>query len=264
MTDEKKFVPLTDEEKKIYEWQGWVPDFGEEGQTKLKNSSVLVSRCGGLGSVVAYELAAAGIGKLVIAHGGNVKHSDLNRQLLMTYDWLGKPRVESAKRRLLELNPRMEVVILAENVNEENAEELVSQVDLVVDCAPLFEERFAMNRQAVLQKRPLVDCAMYELEAQITTILPGETPCLACLYPEKPSVWKREFPVFGAVSGVVACLGAMEAIKVLCQLGKPLFGQMLTYDLRDMSFHKRLIEKNPQCKICGSLSRSKNNGLHCQ
>ena len=91
---------LTDEQKAIYEWQIWEPDFGEAGQEKLSNSTALVSRCGGLGSPLAYSLAAAGIGKLVIAHAGNVKHSDLNRQILMTYDWLGKPRVESIARRL--------------------------------------------------------------------------------------------------------------------------------------------------------------------
>ena len=105
--------PLNDEERAIYEWQMWVPDFGERGQERLKGAAVLVSRCGGLGSVVAMQLAAAGVGKLVIAHAGNVKPSDLNRQLLMTYDWLGKPRVESAARRLNELNPRLEVVPLA-------------------------------------------------------------------------------------------------------------------------------------------------------
>ena len=116
--------PLTDEERAVYEWQIWVPEFGEAGQETLKGASVLISRCGGLGSVVAYELAAAGVGRLVIAHGGNVKPSDLNRQLLMTHDWLGKPRVESARRRLLELNPRMEIVAIPENVNETNAEEL--------------------------------------------------------------------------------------------------------------------------------------------
>ena len=98
---------LTQEELAIYEWQLDVPDHGIEGQERLKNSTVLVSRCGGLGSVVAYELAAAGVGTLIFAHGGNVKHSDLNRQLLMTQDWLGKPRIESAERRLKELNPRL-------------------------------------------------------------------------------------------------------------------------------------------------------------
>src|SRR5690606_30818014 len=146
-----KRVPLNDEERAVYEWQMWVPGFGEAGQEVLKGSSVLVSRCGGLGGVVAYELAAAGVGQLVIAHAGNVKPSDLNRQLLMTHDWLGKPRVESAARRLRELNPRLEVVAVNENVSADNVARLVDQVDLVVDCAPLFGERFAMNAEAVRQ-----------------------------------------------------------------------------------------------------------------
>lgn len=242
--------PLTDEERATYEWQIWVPEFGEAGQEKLKGSSVLVSRCGGLGSVVAYELAAAGIGKLVIAHAGNVKPSDLNRQLLMTHDWLGKPRAESAERRLKELNPRLEIVAVDENVSEENAAGLVEQVDLIVDCAPLFTERFAMNRQAVKQGKPIVECAMYDLEAQLTSIVPGETPCLACLHPADPPAWKREFPVFGAVSGTIGCLGAMEAIKLLGGFGEPLTGRMLTCDLRDMTFRVRSISRNAECAVC--------------
>ena len=165
--------PLTDEERAVYEWQIWVPGFGETGQQKLRDASVLVSRVGGLGSVVAYELAAAGIGRLVLAHAGNIKPSDLNRQLLMTHAGLGTSRVESAQRRLKELNPRLEILSVAENLSEANAERLVGEVDLVVDCAPLFPERFAMNRQCIEQKKPLVDCAMYDLEGQVTTILPG-------------------------------------------------------------------------------------------
>ncbi|HUG19858.1 MAG TPA: HesA/MoeB/ThiF family protein, partial [Planctomycetaceae bacterium] len=208
-------LSLTDEERAIYEWQIWVDDFGEAGQEKLKGASVLVSRVGGLGSVVAYELAAAGIGKLVLAHAGNIKPSDLNRQLLMTHAGLGTPRVESAARRLKELNPRLEVIAVNENMNEGNAAKLVEQVDLIVDCAPMFEERLTMNREAVRQHKPLVECAMYDLEASLTTVIPGQTPCVACLCPEPPPVWKREFPVFGAVSGTVGCLAAMEAIKVL-------------------------------------------------
>ena len=242
---------LTPEEKATYEWQIWVPEFGEAGQEKLKDASILVSRCGGLGSVVAYELAAAGVGKLVLAHGGNVKHSDLNRQLLMTHDWLGKPRVESAKRRLLELNPRLEIVAVDSNVNEDNAADLVEQCDVIVDCAPLFEERFAMNRQAVLQKKPLVECAMYDLEAHIYSVIPGETACVACLFPEKPPAWKREFPVFGAVSGMVACLGAMEAIKLIAGFGEPLADRMIIADLRAMKFREMQIKRRPGCTICG-------------
>lgn len=125
--------PLTAEEHSIYEWQMWVPDFGAAGQQKLKNASVMISRVGGVGSVVAYELAAAGVGKLVLAHAGNVKPSDLNRQLLMTHDWIGKPRIESIRRRLLELNPRLEIVAVGENVSPENAASLVAQCDVVVD-----------------------------------------------------------------------------------------------------------------------------------
>ncbi len=245
--------PLTDEEHAVYEWQIWTPGFGEAGQEKLKGASVLVSRVGGLGSVVAYELAAAGIGKLVLAHAGNVKPSDLNRQLLMTHDWLGRPRVESALRRLKDLNPRLDIVPIPENISEENAESIVSQADVIVDCAPLFEERFAMNRQALQQNKPLIECAMYELEGQITTIVPGKTPCLRCLHPEPPSAWKREFPVFGAVSGTVGCLGAMEAIKVISGLGEPLAGRMITYDLRDMTFRRRNLLRNPDCPDCGAI-----------
>ena len=243
-------LSLSPEERAVYEWQMWTPDFGEAGQEKLKGSSVLVTRVGGLGSVVAYELAAAGIGKLVLAHAGNVKPSDLNRQLLMTHNWLGKPRVESARRRLLELNPRLEIVAVPENASEANAQSLVKQVDLIVDCAPLFEERFALNREAVRQQRPLIECAMYELEATLTTIIPGESPCLACLHPEPPPVWKREFPVFGAVSGTVGCLAAMEAIKLLAGFGEPLLGRMLSCDLRTMAFRIHTLERRSECDVC--------------
>ncbi len=241
---------LSNKEKAVYAWQFTVPGFGEEGQKKLKESSVLVSRVGGLGSVVAYELAAAGVGKLVLAHAGNVKESDLNRQLLMTDDWLGKPRVESARKRLLELNPRLDIEIISENINEHNAADIISKSDLIVDCAPLFQERFLMNKEAVNQNKPLVDCAMYELEAQIMTIIPGESACLSCLYPDWPEVWKREFPVFGAVSGTVACLGAMEAIKIISDLGEPLSGTLLTMDLRDMSFLRTNIKPLKHCPVC--------------
>jgi molybdopterin/thiamine biosynthesis adenylyltransferase len=244
---------LTDEERAVYEWQMWVEDFGVAGQERLKGASVLISRVGGLGSVVAYELAAAGIGKLVLAHAGNVKPSDLNRQLLMTHAGLGKSRVESAERRLKELNPRLEVVAVNENVDKENAKQLVEQVDLVVDCAPMFEERLAMNHEAVGQIKPLVECAMYDLEATITTVLPGRTPCLVCLCPEPPKLWRREFPVFGAVSGTVGCIAAMEAIKVVAGFGSTLGGKLLAFDLRQMTFSKRQILRRPDCAVCGHL-----------
>ncbi len=244
---------LTDEERATYEWQMWVPDFGEAGQLKLKNASVMISRVGGVGGLVAYQLAAAGVGKLVLAHAGNVRESDLNRQLLMTHDWIGKPRIESIQRRLLELNPRLQCVAVNANVSKENAADLVAECDLIVDCAPLFAERFAMNEQAVLQRKPIVECAMFELEAQLTTMIPGQTACLRCLYPTEPPTWKREFPVFGAVSGSVACMAAMEAIKLIAGIGKPLLNRWLRYDLREMQFRTLQLKRRSDCDVCSSL-----------
>jgi molybdopterin/thiamine biosynthesis adenylyltransferase len=242
---------LTDEERATYQWQMWIPEIGSRGQQKLKAATVLVSRVGGVGSVVAYELAAAGVGKLVLAHAGNVKPSDLNRQLLMTHDSIGRPRIESIRRRLLELNPRLQIVTVAENVNDQNAAELVRQADLIVDCAPLFPERFAMNRQAVQQNKPLIECAMYEMEAQIMTVLPGKSACLRCVFPAPPPHWKRQFPVLGAVSGTVACLGAVEAVKLITGLGQPLSGRMVRMDLRNMTFQTMNLARRANCPVCG-------------
>ncbi len=244
---------LTDEEKATYEWQMWTRGYGEEGQRKIKGARALVSRTGGLGGPLAQQLAAAGFGKVVVAHGGDLKHSDLNRQVLMTHDWLGKPRAESAKRRLLDLNPRLDVEAVCDNITEDNVVELVSKVDIVFDCAPLFNERFLMNRECVRQGKPLIECAMYSLEGQITTIVPGETPCLACIYPEDPPAWKRQFPVFGAVSGLAACIGAMEGIKLLSGMGASLKGKMLYYDTGSMNFHTFEVKRRPDCPVCGHL-----------
>jgi molybdopterin/thiamine biosynthesis adenylyltransferase len=247
--------PLSDAERARYEWQLWVPGFGEEGQKRLRATSVLVSRVGGVGGVVASNLAAAGVGRLVLAHAGDVRADDLNRQLLMTTDWVGRPRVECAARRLQELNPLVAVQTVAENIREDNVGRLVAGVDLVVGCAPLFGERLLLNREAVRQGKPLVDCAMYDMEAQVTTVVPGRTPCLACLYPAEPPGWQRRFPVFGAVSGVAGSLGAVEAIKVLAGLGEPLLGRLLLCDLRDMSFRLTRIKRRPGCAVCGSAGR---------
>lgn len=245
--------PLTEEEKAIYDWQISVREFGETGQERLKNSTALISRVGGLGGPLAQELTAAGIGKLILAHAGDVKHSDLNRQVLMTYDGLGKSRIDSAKRRLLELNPRMEIEAVPENICEDNVAHLVAQADIVFDCAPLFEERFLMNRECVKQGKPLVDAAMFDLEYQVTSIIPGETPCLQCIYPEIPPAWKRKFPVFGAVSGTAACIAAMEGIKILSGMGPSLNGKMLYGDLRAMTMRKVPISRRVDCPICALI-----------
>jgi len=241
---------LTDDEKLVYQWQMWTPGFGEEGQRRLKNSTVLISRCGGLGSVVAYELAAAGVGRLIIAHAGNVKHSDLNRQLLMTHNWIGKPRIQSVTKRLLDLNPRLEIVPIAENLNDELAHKWVPEADVCVGAAPLFQERLALSDACVKFGKPLVNCAIYDTSATIATFAAAGKPCLRCVTPEIPKFWKREFPVFGATSGTVACMGAMETIKLLAGFGQTLESRMLNFDLRTMQFHQASLKNVPPCRLC--------------
>lgn len=246
--------PLSEPERQRYEWQLWVPGWGEAGQMKLKAATVLISRVGGVGGQAAYQLAAAGVGRLVLAHAGVVRLSDLNRQLLMTHDWLGRPRVECAARRLRELNPQVEIVAVPENITAANAAALVGQADVVVDAAPLFEERFLLNREAVRQRKPMVECAMYDLTAQVMTILPGETACLACVCPDKPPYWKRQFPVAGAVAGIAGCLGAMEVCKLLTGAGEPLKNRLAVCDLRTMNFKTVRVRRAPQCAVCGNLA----------
>ena len=146
----------------------------------------------------------------------------------MTTDWLGKPRAESATRRLKELNPHVEVEAVPSNLDDNLADELVQRSDIVVDAAPLFQERFALNAASVRHGKPLVECAMYDLDAQLTTMIPGRSPCLKCLYPEDPPHWKREFPVFGAVEHHMlkemchACLSFFQLVpraSVDCDVG---------------------------------------------
>lgn len=242
---------LTEEERSVYEWQMWVPGVGEEGQRKLKAASVFVSRVGGLGGVVALELAAAGVGRLVLAHAGCLKPADLNRQLLQTHEHIGLPRMESIVRRLRELNPRCEVIGIAENVNDENAERLVGEADVIMSAAPMFQERLALNAAAFRARKPMVECAMHTLEATVTTFVPGHTGCLACYVPEVPPTWKRQFPVFGAVSGTAACIGAMEVIKLITGVGEPLAGTLLSMDLGSMRFRHVRLPKRPGCPVCG-------------
>lgn len=241
---------LTPEERERYQWQMWTPGFGEDGQLKLKHATVLISRCGGIGGTVALQLAAAGVGHLILAHGGELRLNDLNRQLLMTTDHIGKPRIDSAVRRLYDLNPNVKITAVDQNISEANVSDLVGKSDLVVSAAPLFEERLLMNREAVRQGRPVIQCAMYDLQATVMTTLPGQTACLACLTPEPPGWWKREFPVFGAVSGTAACIAAMGAIKLLTGLGAAPSGAICAIDFATMHMRSVATSRNPDCPVC--------------
>lgn len=249
-----EFPELTPEERATYEWQMWLPGFGEAAQRRLKGASVLVSRVGGVGGLVALQLAAAGVGRLVLAHAGNLRADDLNRQLLQTHAQIGRPRMESIVRRLHELNPRLELVGVEENICAGNAGRLLAQADLAVDAAPLFEERYALNQASVTLRKPMVECAMFAMEATLTVFRPGATGCLACLHPEAPPHWERAFPVLGAVSGTVACLAAVEAVKLITGLGTPLLGTLLTMDLGTMHFRRHRIRRHRSCPVCGHIA----------
>jgi len=248
---------LSPEERDRYTWQLWLEGLGEAGQQKLKRASVLVSRCGGVGGTAALYLAAAGIGRLVLAHGGNLRLNDLHRQILMTHEGVNKPRLETAAATIARLNPHVVVETVPANISDSNVRELVQRVDCVVSAAPLFEERFAMNREAVRQGKVMVDAAMYDLEAHVLTIVPGRTACLSCLYETPPDYWRREFPVLGAVSGMAGCIAATEIIKHITGMGKTLAhggrgeGRMLVANLRDMDFKTVSVKRRTNCAVCG-------------
>lgn len=244
--------PLSDPERAQYEWQLGVDGFGNRGQERLKGATVLVSRVGGVGGSLALQLAAAGVGRLILAHAGALRVGDLNRQILMSHGGIGTARAPQAASRLRDLNPHVEVVAVEENIAGENVERLVDDAEVVASCAPLFVERLLLNQAAVRAEKPLVDCAMFELEGQITTVIPGKTACLACLYPSEPPGWARRFPVFGAVAGAIGCLGALEIIKLLSGMGERLDNEMLLCDLRQLTFRKLRLRRDPGCPVCGS------------
>lgn len=242
---------LSDNDRAVYEWQLDVPGMGEEGQAKLRATTALVSRVGGLGGPVCFALAAAGVGRIVLAHAGKLRADDLNRQIVMRHEDLGASRAESAMKTLKAFNPNIGIEAVPENLSEENAAALVEKADIVFSCAPLFEERFSMNRECVRQGKPLIDCAMFSMEGRVIPIVPGETPCLSCLYPEIPPHWRRRFPVIGAVSAMIGQIGVLEGIKILTDVGVANLGKMIHVDASTMDLRKIGIVRDPGCAVCG-------------
>jgi molybdopterin/thiamine biosynthesis adenylyltransferase len=243
---------LTPKELERYSRQIQIPGLEEEGQKALKNTTALVSGVGGLGGTVALYLAVAGIGKLILVRGGGLRLDDLNRQILMTDDWVGKPRIIKAQQTLTQINPDVEVEAINEYITPENVDALVQRSDIALSCAHNFPERDLLNAACLRWQKPMVESAMNNMEAYLTTIVPGKTPCLSCLFPEKPDWDRRAFGVLGAVSGTLACLTALEAIKLITGLGKPLLGQLLNMDLANVEFKKLRLYKDPDCPVCGN------------
>jgi len=242
---------LTEKEKLTYSWQLDVPGFGEPEQLALKKSTALVTRVGGLGGPVAMSLVAAGIGKLILAHAGEIREDDLNRQMLMSRDQLGESRVQCAKETLKRFNPDTQVEAFDENVNIENIDKISGDADIIFGCAPLFEERFLLNDASIKGNKPLIDCAMYSMEGQVIPIVPGSSPCLKCIYPDEPEHWQRKFPVIGAVSALVAQIGVIEGIKILCNFDESSAGKMIRLDASLMDIKQiKLLPRRENCTAC--------------
>ncbi|MBN3871230.1 MULTISPECIES: HesA/MoeB/ThiF family protein [unclassified Nostoc] len=249
---------LTPSQLERYHRQMMLPNFGEAAQKRLKSATVLVTGVGGLGGTSALYLAVAGVGRLILVRGGDLRLDDMNRQVLMTNDWVGKPRVFKARETLQAINPDIRVEAVHDYVTKENVDSLVQSADIAVDCAHNFTERNLLNQACVRWQKPMVEAAMDGMEAYLTTIIPGVTPCLSCLFPEKPDWDQRGFAVLGAVSGTLACLSALEVIKLITKFSEPLLSQLLTIDLMRMEFAKRHSYHDPSCLVCGSRSCSEN------
>lgn len=247
-------MPLTDWERDKYRRQIMIPGFGEEAQEKLKAASVLVTRTGGLGGPLAFWLAAAGIGKLILGHAGVVKPSNLNRQILMRGDGVGKPRAPQALETIHRFNPDCEVIALDDRPSPEWATKWVGEADIICCSTPDFAERLWLNEACVAAGKPMVSPGMSDMEDQLTDVIPGKTPCLRCLLPEPPEWWEPYgFGVLGAVSGSLGAMAAIEVVKLLTGLGTPLLGKLLVYDSFELSFDIYDLERNPACPTCSHL-----------
>jgi molybdopterin/thiamine biosynthesis adenylyltransferase len=243
---------LSEVETERHRRQLMLQGFTLEHQNTLKESTALIAGVGGLGGTAALYLAVAGIGKMILAHYGNLTLSNMNRQILMRHDWIGNSRVIQAKRTIREINPDVEVEIYNERTSDSNVDKLLNGVSIALSARPNFQERRVLNRACVERGIPMVEAAMSGMEGYLFNMIPGITPCLHCLYPEDDPGWEElGFPVLGAVSGMLGCIMATEAIKLLTGYGKPLLSQMLAYNASDMEFRKFTIRRQNNCRICG-------------
>jgi molybdopterin/thiamine biosynthesis adenylyltransferase len=241
---------LTHADRERYRRQLMLPGFTETHQKRLKNSSALVAGVGGLGGTAALYLAAAGLGRLVLAHAGTVTLSNMNRQVLMR-NRIGKSRVVQAKKTIRDMNPDTVVDIVDDRITERNAASLINSVQIALSARPNFDERRILNKACIEKGIPMVEAAMNGMEGYIFNVIPRVASCVHCVYPEDDPSWNElGFPVLGAVSGMLGCLMALEAIKLLTGYGKPLLSEMLVYNTMDMDFKKVRIPRNESCEVC--------------
>lgn len=246
---------LSHEEIHRYSRHLLIPDVGLAGQQKLKAASVLVIGTGGLGSPVALYLAAAGVGRIGLVDYDVVDFSNLQRQIIHGESRLGDLKVESARDRMLDINPEIQVDIYNEFFTSENAFEIAEPYDIIIDGTDNFPTRYLVNDLCVLTGKPNVYGSIFRFDGQASVFYAKEGPCYRCLFPEPPPPGLvpscAEGGVLGVLPGTIGSIQATEALKLILGIGDPLIGRLLLYDALDLSFQTVKLQKNPECKICG-------------
>jgi len=250
-------VEIGKKQQEIYSRQIMINDIGMEGQQKLGKASVLVVGNGGLGAPVLYYLTAMGIGHLGLCDGDNVSLSNLNRQILFTIEDIGKPKASTAQKRLVALNPDLITTVYDKYMDEELANTVIPEYDIVVDCLDNFDSRFILNDVCVRVGKPFVHAGISEYYGQLMTITPGNGPCLRCLFPngvkqEKDNDGSQASTsgVIGPTPGVIGAMQAMEVVKYL--IGKKVNNDgLVTYDGLEPGIEKVELKQSPKC-ICWS------------
>ncbi|MEZ0360782.1 MAG: molybdopterin-synthase adenylyltransferase MoeB [Hydrogenobacter sp.] len=255
---------FTEEQIRRYARHIILPEVGGKGQEKLLNSKVLVVGAGGLGSPSIFYLAAAGVGTIGIVDFDVVDFSNLQRQILHTTERVGLPKVESARITVEKLNPDVEVKTYNTMLNKQNIMDIIKDYDVILDGTDNFPTRFLINDACFFAGKPLVSAAMLRFEGQITVFdfrMREHSPCYRCLFPEPPPPGLvpscQEAGILGSIGGIMGCIQATEAIKLLLGIGEPLVGKLLVMDALSMDFRKVKLRKDPACPLCGEKASIK-------
>jgi len=247
-------MDLTHDEILRYSRHLLIPEVGLEGQQKLKATSALIIGAGGLGSPAALYLAAAGVGRIGLVDYDVVDESNLQRQVIHGTEAIGKLKVENAKRRLLDINPLIQVDAYNEVFTSANAMRIAKEYDVLLDGTDNFPTRYLSNDVCVFLGKPNVYGSIYRFDGQASVFYAKEGPCYRCLFPEPPPGLVpscAEGGVLGVLPAVIGSLQATEALKLLLGIGDPLIGRLLLYNALDMSFDFIKLKKNPNCRVCG-------------
>ncbi len=247
---------LTRDEILRYSRHLLIPEVGLEGQRKLKGASALVIGTGGLGSPVSLYLAAAGVGRIGLVDYDVVDSSNLQRQVIHGSSSVGMLKVESARARLLDLNPEVEVEVYNEPFTSANAMRIARDYDILLDGTDNFPTRYLTNDVAVFLGKPNVYASIYRFDGQVSVFYAKEGPCYRCLFPEPPPPGLvpscAEGGVLGVLPGTIGTIQATEALKILLGIGQPLIGRLLLYNALDSTFDFVKLKKNPKCRVCGA------------